>query len=113
MNVIKHSARFTTIHAICEFCTETSPPLEQSSESLSYLRVQQLDPLTDVHQLLLSKLAGPVSLLHQGSQLLQLGLHEVVASLNNGNVLLQITIGMKRIVELKLSILKEKQKYSV
>ena len=78
--------------------------------TLSYLRVQQLDPLVDVQELLLSNLAASLRLFRKGSQLLQLCLKQVVASLNNGNVLLQIIIGTKRIVKLKLSILKDKKK---
>lgn len=70
-----------------------------------YLGVQQLNPLTDIQQFLLSQFTTPLSLLHQRPQLIKLSLHQVVASLHNCNVFLQIIIGTESIIQLQLRVL--------
>ena len=70
--------------------------------------MQQLHSLVDIQQLLFSQLAASLGLFQSCSQFLQFGLHQVVASLNDGNVLLQIIIASKRIIKLELGVLNGK-----
>lgn len=75
-----------------------------------YLRMQKLYSLSDIEQLLLRKFASPLCLFQNNPKLLQFGLKQGIASLYNCNVLLQIIIGSKRVIKLKLGVL---QKFSL
>lgn len=67
--------------------------------------MQELNSLTDVHQFLLSQFPSSLSLFHQGSQLIQFSLQQIVASLHNGDVLFEIIIATQSVIQLQLGIL--------
>ena len=67
--------------------------------------MQELHPFTNIQQLLLSKFAASFSLLQSRPELFHFGLKQVVASLNNGIVLLKLFIGSKRVIKLELGVL--------
>jgi len=60
--------------------------------------MQELNSLTDIQQFLLSQFPSSLSLFHQGSQLIQFSLLQIVASLHNGDVLFEIIITTKSFI---------------
>ena len=69
------------------------------------LREQQLHPLADVQQLLFSQFPASLSLLHQGPQLIQFSLQQIVASLHNCSVLFEIIVSTDSFIQMKLRVL--------
>ena len=70
-----------------------------------HLRVEQVDPLSGLQQLLLCQLPAPLSLLQGGPQLLHLRQQEVVAAFQGGRLLLQIIILALGVIQLDLQVL--------
>lgn len=64
--------------------------------------MQKLNSLSDIQQFLFCQFTTSLCLLHHGPQLIKFSLQQVVTSLNNGNVLLQIIIGTESIIQLQL-----------
>lgn len=71
----------------------------------SYLRVQQVDPLCGLEQLMLSQLACTLVLLEQRPELLHLSSQQVVSAFCHCDLLLQLFIVVSSLIELKLNIL--------
>ncbi len=71
--------------------------IEQIFE-MYYLRMQELNSLTDVQQFLLSQFPSSLSLFHHGSQLVQFSLQQIVASIHDGDVLFEIIITTQSII---------------
>ncbi len=70
-----------------------------------YLRMQELNSLADVQQFLLSQFPSSLSLFHHWSQLVQFSLHQIVASIHDGDVLFEIIITAQSVIQLQLGIL--------
>lgn len=71
----------------------------------SYLRVQQVDSLCGLKQLMLSQLARAVVLLQQSPELLHLSSKQVVSALGHRSLLLQLIILVNSLVQLQLNVL--------
>lgn len=74
------------------------------------LRVQQLNPLSDVDQFLLRQLATSVRLLQRRPDLLVLCHHQVVAALCDGELFLEVFLTVQCFIQVDLDILGQKTK---